>query len=79
MICPVQTWDSKITTVLAMNGGIIDLTRKYLKSQGKYQAFTQRVNKEWTETFGAGTLPGENLDFKAPQSGFPSTGTSFPC
>jgi hypothetical protein len=79
LICPVQTWDSKITTVLAMNGGIIDLTRKYLKEKGKYDAFVARVNKEWTETFGSGTLQGENLDFKAPQNGFSTAWKSFPC
>jgi hypothetical protein len=79
MICPVQTWDSKITTVLAMNGGILDLTRKYLKSKGKYDAFVGRVTKEWTETFGSGTLQGENQDFKGPQNGFSNAWKSFPC
>jgi hypothetical protein len=35
-ISPVVTWDSKITTVLAMTGGIGPVVSKILKKEGKY-------------------------------------------
>lgn len=38
-----MTWDSKITTVLAIMGGNRDIIRAYLKSTGKYAAFIDRI------------------------------------
>lgn len=83
MISPVQTWDSKITTVLAINGGIVDLTRKYLKATGKYDQFVKRIDSEWKASFGAyynSPFPGSNIDFKMPSASFnptPSPPPSF--
>ena len=38
-VSPVMTWDSKITTVLAVMGGNRDIVRTYLKNTGKYATF----------------------------------------
>jgi len=79
MISPVQTWDSKITSVLAMNGGMLDLTRKYLINTGRYAKFAIRVQNQWTEVFGDSALPGSDLDFKLPNTQFPTANKEFPC
>ena len=79
MISPVQTWDSKITSVLAMNGGMSNLTKKYLYNTGRYIKFISRVQNQWTEAFGKGPLQGSELDFKLPNAQFPITNKSFPC
>lgn len=42
-ISPVMTWDSKITTVLAVLGGNRDIIREYLKQNNKYQIFYARI------------------------------------
>lgn len=42
-ISPVMTWDSKITTVLAVLGGNRDIIRDYLKKQNRYALFYSRL------------------------------------
>ena len=46
-ISPVLTWDSKITTVLAIIGGNTDLNRNFLKENGKYEEFYSIVEREY--------------------------------
>jgi len=78
-ISPVLTWDSKITTLCGMLGGISDITREILKQDGKYDEFVWRVNYEWNRVFGDG-LQGEDLDFAVPSVTipYPSTLGDFP-
>ena len=68
-ISPVLTWDSKITTLCAMLGGISDITRIVLQNDGKYEEFLQRVDYEWNRVFP--TLSGESLPFAAPATAIP--------
>jgi hypothetical protein len=49
------TWDSKITTVLGMTGGLYDIVSKRLKSENLYNMFMLTINKEWSVVFGAVT------------------------
>jgi hypothetical protein len=59
-ISPLTTWDSKITTVLGMLGGIGDATAKALKTdkvqftgENAYDAFVNIVKKEHELLFGS--------------------------
>lgn len=36
-VAPFVTWDSKMTTVLGMMGGIFDYTAKKLNADGNYR------------------------------------------
>jgi hypothetical protein len=70
-ISPVVTWDSKITTVASMLGGVAELTEVGLQRDGKYQRFIDVVNHEWERVFKK--LEGEHLDFVPPTNAFPSS------
>lgn len=72
-ISPVLTWDSKITTLCAMLGGISDITKIVLQQDGKYEEFLQRVNYEWARVFP--TLEGESLGFASPVDSIPYPST----
>lgn len=50
-ISPVMTWDSKITTVLAVMGGNRDIVREFLKKNNKYGIFVDRVQAEYSREF----------------------------
>eukprot|EP01100_Stratorugosa_tubuloviscum_P003840 TRINITY_DN1933_c0_g1_i1.p1 TRINITY_DN1933_c0_g1~~TRINITY_DN1933_c0_g1_i1.p1 ORF type:complete len:572 (-),score=276.31 TRINITY_DN1933_c0_g1_i1:76-1743(-) len=50
-ISPVVTWDSKISTLAAMIGGISHFTRFALQLDGQYLRFCQIVEREWTLAF----------------------------
>lgn len=63
-ISPVMTWDSKITTVLAIMGGNRDIIRNYLKQTDKYGIFIDRITKEYTREFTK--INGLFLDFALP-------------
>lgn len=63
-ISPVVTWDSKITTLLAMSGGIGPINRQGLKADGVYDRFTQVLHDRWAEEFS--NLSGEDLPFALP-------------
>lgn len=63
-ISPVVTWDSKITTMLAMCGGIGPINRVGLKVDGKYDRFVKVLNDRWAETFS--DLRGEDVPFSIP-------------
>jgi hypothetical protein len=51
MISPVVTWDSKITTILAMLGGISQYVREGLIKEGRYDRFYSIVDREWRRAF----------------------------
>jgi len=69
-ISPVVTWDSKITTVLAMTGGIAPVISKILKKEGNYQRFYDVVDREWSRVFPS--LAGESLAFALPRATIPT-------
>ncbi|EFC36809.1 predicted protein [Naegleria gruberi] len=50
-ICPVLTWDSKITTIVALCGGIFNYTREYMKKHNVYNEFIQSIDREWSRVF----------------------------
>ncbi|KAK5576401.1 hypothetical protein RB653_007544 [Dictyostelium firmibasis] len=63
-IAPVITWDSKITTVLSMLGGISNINLQFLKSNGLFERFSTVIDREWSLAFP--NLNGENLPFMYP-------------
>jgi len=75
-ICPLVTWDSKITTVLAMLGGAGHLAGRQLKYDQKYESFCKRVNDEWSRVFT--DIKGEELDYALPSVQLPNVMPNFP-
>ncbi|KAJ6636684.1 hypothetical protein Bhyg_15277 [Pseudolycoriella hygida] len=74
-ISPVITWDSKITTVVAMlSSGLIDVTRQILRNEGKYDRFYNITESEWTRVFGANELLGEDIPWHLPTVSLPRNG-----
>ena len=74
-ICPLVTWDSKITTVLAMLGGVGDIVKSAMKvdvtSTGgglvsAYKDFVDVVLREHDRVFGSGPLAGEEVEILCP-------------
>ncbi len=78
-ICPLTTWDSKITTVLAMLGGVGPIVAGGLKSEVVvgdefdtiYDRFVAVVSREHQRVFGDGFLLGEDVPFMLPPSTIP--------
>lgn len=62
-ICPVVTWDSKITTLVSICGGISTFTSRYMKERGIYERFYNVIEIEWTRVFGNGPFPGSDISF----------------
>lgn len=74
-ICPLLTWDSKITTVVAMYGGIHRIIRKVLIKENLYQRFIHIVNTEWGRVFT--NIRGEHIHFKLPSKDVPNVMDDF--
>ncbi len=72
MISPVVTWDSKITSVVAMLGGVAPINERVMRQQNVYDRFHDIVDREWSRVFT--TLRGENLEFKEPSAIVPCVG-----
>lgn len=51
-VSPLLTWDSKITTVLAMLGGLQDIVKQRMIKDNVYDKFIKVVDQEWTRVFG---------------------------
>jgi len=64
-ISPVITWDSKITTLLSIVGGLADINSIYLTIDSKIDRFQYIINREWSLAFP--NLQGEDLPFMFPQ------------
>lgn len=75
MISPLTTWDTKMTTVCAMLGGVSEFTRKALIKDGLYQNFISRIQNAWGQVFK--TLKGEKLPFMLPSSKVPQNMEDF--
>lgn len=74
-ICPLVTWDSKITSLIAMLGGVGHLSARQLKKDGKYELFYNRVNEEWSRVFT--NIRGEELEFALPTVAVPNILQNF--
>lgn len=78
-ICPLTTWDSKITTVLAMLGGVGDIVGEGLKSEidstgefkSSYDRFVYVTNREYEALFGSTNLYGEEIPIALPKDRIP--------
>lgn len=74
-ISPVITWDSKVTTVVAMlSSKLIDVTRDVLQSEGNYNRFYDVTQTEWSRVFGSTELLGEDLPWYLPSVSLPHNG-----
>lgn len=79
-ISPLTTWDSKITTVLAMLGGIGPLVEQALKAdkvtfnqQNAYERFVDIINREYHRVFGnEDQVLGDDVEFGMPHDVIPS-------
>jgi hypothetical protein len=75
-ICPLTTWDSKITTVLALVGGVSALTRPALQAhpdssgQTSYQRFVEVISREYGLAFPF--VSGGNAEYGLPTASVPT-------
>ncbi|EGG13816.1 hypothetical protein DFA_11577 [Cavenderia fasciculata] len=69
-IAPILTWDSKITTVLAMMGGLSNLNRQVMSADGTLVRFLQVIQREWSLKFPE-PLQGTDLPFMYPSTQIP--------
>lgn len=62
------SWDSKITTVNGILGGVFDFVKNGLEKEGLYERFVERVSEEYELVFGSqvGGLEGENVEICMP-------------
>ena len=66
------SWDSKVTTVVALMGGVSDLVRPKMQKDGVLGTFEGVVKKEYEAVFG--TLVGENVNLCLPNATVPDGG-----
>jgi hypothetical protein len=79
-ICPLTTWDSKITTVLAMLGGVGPIVEEGLRNEKSsmngfttlYDQFVNIVSREHALVFGDGYVHGEHIPVLLPNDVIPS-------
>ncbi|KAJ6234033.1 hypothetical protein M0813_00667 [Anaeramoeba flamelloides] len=78
-IANTLTWDAKITTLVALNGGIYGIVSEKMAKDGIYQAFIKRIQLEYSRILGdkGQNIVGENIPFSYPKSFFTNT-DSFP-
>lgn len=67
------SWDSKITTVAAILGGVVDSVRTKLKKDGLYDEFIKVTLREYSLVFGE-ALPGDDSELCLPGIRVPNTG-----
>ena len=78
-ISPVITWDSKITTIVAMlSAHLTDRTRELLRADGTYDRFVSITESEWTAVFGSKPLLGEDLPWSLPSVQIPRSKNGLP-
>ncbi|KFZ20061.1 hypothetical protein V501_00321 [Pseudogymnoascus sp. VKM F-4519 (FW-2642)] len=72
LVSSFVSWDSKITTVVAMLGGVQDLVRDRMKSEGIYDEFKSVLKREYNMVFK--NVKGKNVDFCLPTAQIPDKG-----
>jgi hypothetical protein len=66
-ISPLVTWDSKITTVVAMlSTHLTDVSRQILQRDQTYERFYNITQSEWSRVFNLRPLLGEDLPWSLP-------------
>ena len=68
------SWDSKITTVNAILGGVSAFTREMMKADGIYDEFAQIVQREYGMKFDEDQLKGEHVSLCLPEVEVPLVG-----
>eukprot|EP01121_Diplochlamys_sp_Union-15-3_P001464 TRINITY_DN11268_c0_g1_i1.p1 TRINITY_DN11268_c0_g1~~TRINITY_DN11268_c0_g1_i1.p1 ORF type:complete len:532 (+),score=71.97 TRINITY_DN11268_c0_g1_i1:51-1646(+) len=76
-IAPVLTWDSKITTVVSIVGGVSDIVSKGLKTDMKFNRFYEIVDREWRLVFEDLINNSTKIDFVLPSLKIPSNLPDF--
>ncbi len=76
-ISPMTTWDTKITTVLGIVGGMSDIISAQLRRDQVYITFLKRVEKEWTLAFGSSQNIHDTLNFYLPTVSIPKIKADF--
>ncbi len=72
-------WHHKSLVVLAIAGGVSNLTRSFLNDSGKLDEFNQRIKYEWTLLFGNETLEGSDIEFARPSAQLANDNKRFNC
>ncbi|KFY42931.1 hypothetical protein V494_02179 [Pseudogymnoascus sp. VKM F-4513 (FW-928)] len=72
LVSSFVSWDSKVTTVVAMLGGVQDLVRDRMKSEGIYNEFKDVLKREYNMVFK--NVKGKNVDFCLPTAQIPVKG-----
>ncbi|KAF2727161.1 putative GPI anchored protein [Polyplosphaeria fusca] len=67
------SWDSKITTVVALLGGVTSFVREKMKKDGIYGEFLKLAGREYGRAFGDG-LEGEDVEVCLPTTRVPDSG-----
>ncbi|KAL3956127.1 hypothetical protein ACCO45_008973 [Purpureocillium lilacinum] len=65
LVSALVTWDSKVTTVVSLLGGVGDLVRDKLKRDRKYDEFVSVTEREYSRVFKK--LKGENIPCVCPK------------
>ncbi|KAF4975734.1 hypothetical protein FZEAL_7510 [Fusarium zealandicum] len=73
LVSALVTWDSKVTTVVALLGGVTDLVRDRMRSDGIYDQFLEITEREHVRVFGR-KLKGEDIDLCLPEYKVPDAG-----
>lgn len=72
------SWDSKMTTVNGLLGGVTSLTRPKMQKDGIYDEFISAVKQQWGAVFGTKLpLRGEQLAYCLPSAAVPELLTDF--
>lgn len=70
-ISPVLTWDSKITSLCAMLGGVSNLVERGMMRDRVLSQFSSVIDREWLRVFPV--LRGQDQPIESPQHAFPSS------
>ncbi|KAM3552827.1 hypothetical protein ARSEF4850_007199 [Beauveria asiatica] len=72
LVSALATWDSKITTVVSLLGGVGDLVRRKMKIDGIYHDFISIASREYSRVFQ--DLKGEDVELCLPKQRVPAAG-----
>ena len=65
---PLLTWDGKALPMIAMMGGVSGDIGRFLRRDGTYRQFVDRVSADY-RLFDEAAIAGEDLPFEAPPAG----------